>query len=123
MRCFTSSVARAIFSADGCRVLPKLLNDSMAIARLDVEALHLLRRQDGDIRKLLGGRIEVDRRVGDEPDIVLEDQHVQTGDRARCPARALMICSAGRMVSRIVFGQTGHQPVRIAGRAPSSSRS
>ena len=82
-------------------------------ARIDVEAPHFLRRKDRNIRKLLCRRIEIHRRIGDELDVVLEDQHIETG-RDRCAGLGLndLQCRPDRV--RIMLRQPRHQTVCVA---------
>ena len=52
-----------------------------------------------DLRELLGGRIDVDRRVGAEDDVPLGDEHVHAAHELRASGCAPITWSAGRIVS------------------------
>ena len=69
--------ASATFFACGWSTEPKFENDEHRDARHDPERLHDAARADGDLRQLLGGGIDVDRRVSTEDNVLLEDEHVE----------------------------------------------
>ena len=76
----TSSTAFLTLSARGVRVGTEVREGDHRGPRLDVEAAHGVGRQDRDLGQLLGRRVDVDRRVGEEEGPVLQHQDVEPRD-------------------------------------------
>ena len=82
-------------------------------ARLLVEAPRLFGRHDGDLRQVFGGRLDVDRGVGQEVDVaLLRDHHVHAGHPAQFGADVDHLQRRADGVG-IVRGQAADQRVGI----------